>query len=59
MRDGPCLTSEALLCGISVWCAARVLGWGGGYNNESIVEFLAHVQRAHVVSYSVFVNGIP
>jgi len=28
---------------------ARVLGWGGGYNNESIVEFLAQVQRAHVV----------
>jgi len=28
---------------------ARVLGWGGGYNNQSIVEFLAQVQRAHVV----------
>ena len=28
---------------------ARVLGWGGGYNNESLVELLAQVQRAHVV----------
>jgi diacylglycerol kinase (ATP) len=39
-----------------VWAcarAARVLGWGGGYNNESIVDFLAQVQRAHVVSSSV------